>query len=902
MISENNLDVLCINEHWLVSEEIHHVNLNDYILVSNFARKDTIHGGVAIFSSNKCNFHPILQINKLSVELHCEIAGIVYDNDYQIITVYRSPTQGAIDIFLQQLSSALTILSQKSMNTVVTGDFNVHFHNPDNNTHKLLNLFRSFGFSPLVNAPTRKSSCLDNIFINFSEDTCKTNIFDPMLSDHSAIKLSINRSKPPKLLKRINYRPIHDSCLFELNNLLRGVDWGFIDNPSLDVDTKFELFVSNISYALDVACPIKSKVINHTNKTKINWFTNELRQMRDLLYFLHDVHRTHPSNDLKSLIANKKRIYRSELNKARKTANDNFISTNNNSPKAMWNLINKNKSVSPQSEMVSAEDFNNYFATTPHNLIGTLPPAQNSCDIYLDNSVVRNLDGEFDFSQVSFINILDIINNLKKISSKDPYDMNIRILNSIKYIILVPLTKLINLCIQNNVFPKTLKLSKVVPIHKNGSIDEPANHRPIVIIPVFAKILEIVLKLQITFYFENFNLFNNCQFGFRAKKSTTLAINSLVDLINKGFEDSEFLHAQFLDLSKAFDCVSHNILINKLTFYKFSINSRSLLNSYLEDRSQYVQYQNAKSNIIDTNIGVPQGSVLGPLLFLIYINDLPNCTSVPHFTLFADDTTLTYKNYDINRLLSNVNDNEPAINDWFLSNQLVLNTKKTQSMTFSLRHHTVDIDSPDSAKFLGVYLDHKLSWEKHTIHVCKKMSSNIFLLRSLASIVSHPTLLTAYHGLIHSAFSYAILVWGHSAHTKNIFSMQRKAIRVIAGLGYRDDCKHVFKELSILTLPSTYILHCLLYIKENQDTYTRRDLIHNHATRNNKKLNHNFLRLTKTRNGTNYYAIKFFNVLPDNIQKLEYKRFKTVIKKYLLDNAFYDINEYLSSDLTCITM
>ena len=148
-LSDNNFDVLCINEHWLANEEIDHVNINDYILVSNFAGKNTIHGGLAIFSSKNYNSYPISLVNKLSIELHCEIVGIMSNNEYQIITVYRSPTLGEMDIFLQRLSSALNILSKKGMNTVVMGEFNVHFHNPDKNTYVLLNVFRSFGFFPL---------------------------------------------------------------------------------------------------------------------------------------------------------------------------------------------------------------------------------------------------------------------------------------------------------------------------------------------------------------------------------------------------------------------------------------------------------------------------------------------------------------------------------------------------------------------------------------------------------------------------------------------------------------------------------------------------------------------------------------------------------------------------------
>lgn len=164
--------------------------------------------------------------------------------------------------------------------------------------------------------------------------------------------------------------------------------------------------------------------------------------------------------------------------------------------------------------------------------------------------------------------------------------------------------------------------------------------------------------------------------------------------------------------------------------------------------------------------------------------------------------------------------------------------------------------------------------------------------------VSQTTILTAYHGLIHSTITYAILVWGHSCHAAAVFGMQRKAVRIIAGLGYREDCRESFKKLKILTLPSTNILQCLLYIKENELKYKVRDQVHSYSTRNNDKLNFELLRLSKTRNGTGYHAITFFNALPQNIKKLNYSRFKKVIKKFLIDNAIYNFKEFLSADFS----
>lgn len=897
---DSNIDILCINEHWLVEDEVEYITLEGYYLASNFSRKSNIHGGVAIFCKNIYNCSTITQINKLSVELHCELTGVVCDK-FIIITTYRSPSLGDFDIFLQTLANVLNFISQKNKNVIFTGDFNVHFNNPDKHVHAIINIFSSFGFIACNTSPTRLENCLDNIFINFSFDNCKLHILDPKLSDHAGINLSVNNCRPPQLSKKISYRPISDIGLFHMNSYLQQIDWRFIDDPSFDIDTKSNSFLDTIIFALDKYFPVKSKILNN-NKINLNWYTNDLRQMRESLHLLLDVYKKSPSNDLKELIKHKKRTYRNELIRAKKTANDNYIHQNKNQQKAMWHLININKSSSVnQSDMISPDDFNNYFGNIAENLINSLPSTNDNLEIDFINSVGTNSDKEFTFSEVTYIQVLDIIDNLKKTKSNDAYDINIKILNCIKYIILIPLTNLINQCIRNNVFPKFLKCSKVLPLFKSNCMDNPANYRPISIVPIFAKIFEVVLKIQITTYFENSNLFTSCQYGFRAKLSTTGAINSLINLVNKGFEANEFVHVQFLDLSKAFDCVPHDNLLSKLKCYNFSASSQKLIMSYLTDRTQFVYFNNANSRLTDIKFGVPQGSVLGPILFLIYVNDLPNSTPSANFTLFADDTSLTHSHSDFNMLLTEAQNSLLSAQNWFTNNKLVLNKDKTETMVFSLRQHS-ELDNSHSVKFLGVLLDSKLTWEEHTVSVCKNISRKIFLLRNLRNCLSHSTLKIAYHALIQSSLSYALLVWGHSAHASTVFSMQRKAVRVIAGLQYRDDCRAAFKNFNILTLPCAYIFQCLMHIKVNIDKYITNESLHSYSTRNKDKIHPDYLRLSRTRNGTSYYATKFFNALPSVVQVLERERFKSVIKRLLIDHAFYDFEEFLSTDFSKLTL
>ena len=206
-------------------------------------------------------------------------------------------------------------------------------------------------------------------------------------------------------------------------------------------------------------------------------------------------------------------------------------------------------------------------------------------------------------------------------------------------------------------------------------------------------------------------------------------------------------------------------------------------------------------------------------------------------------------------------------------------------MLFTLKPVSSRTDYAHSVKFLGVVLDSGLTWKEHTVFVCRSVSRNIFLLRNLKSCLSQSTVLMAYHALVHSSITYAILVWGHSAHAPTVLS-------------YREDCRNVFKKFGILTLPCAYILQCLVHLKTNLFNYTKNESIHSYETRSGGNMRMDFLRLSRTRNGTDYYALKFFNVLPIAIRLLDRTSFKSVIKRFLLENAFYDFDEFLLSDFT----
>lgn len=361
------------------------------------------------------------------------------------------------------------------------------------------------------------------------------------------------------------------------------------------------------------------------------------------------------------------------------------------------------------------------------------------------------------------------------------------------------------------------------------------------------------------------------------------------------FEGGQYACAAFYDLSKAFDCVCHDLLLQKLRRFGFDTDSVRLMASYLANRYRFTVFNHNASSRSPVKFGVPQGSVLGPILFLIFINDLS--AAVPRHSnliLFADDTTTVSISESLADLESQVSGSEGSIFDWFTDNGLVVNGSKTQMLTFSLRQLGSNCGS---VKYLGVYVDNKLTWEEHSNRISSRLSSIVFAMRNIKNIVSRECLQQVYYGYFYPHLTYALLVWGHSSHASLVFAVQRRCVRVLAGLGYSECCRGKFVELRLLTLPCIYILICLVHVKMNVLSYTRHDDRHTYSTRHGDNLLPDFTRTQRARDGINFYAVKFYNKLPSKVRSLPATSFKNTLKSFLLSRAHYHFREFLDDDL-----
>ena len=330
---------------------------------------------------------------------------------------------------------------------------------------------------------------------------------------------------------------------------------------------------------------------------------------------------------------------------------------------------------------------------------------------------------------------------------------------------------------KTGIFPEALKIAKVKPLYKKGDNFCLNNYRPISLLPTISKIFERVMFTQLYSYLNAHNLLSEQQYGFRSQHSTELACVKLVDYITTEMDNIKKIKtprtAIFLDLSKAFDTLNFNILLNKLQYYGIHGIALSLIKSYLTNRFQYVQFENSESDLLEIKTGIPQGSILGPLFFSIMINDLVKSSNKFKFLMYADDTTINFnlEDFPLEDREVLINDELEKINKWLKLNKLAVNVDKTKSMLFHKRRPVIPIqfsmnnrviDVVQHFNYLGIMLDADMSWKTHVAMVRNKLSRINGILHRLKYIYPQNVLITLYKSLFVPHINYGSLVWGHA--------------------------------------------------------------------------------------------------------------------------------------------
>ena len=491
-----------------------------------------------------------------------------------------------------------------------------------------------------------------------------------------------------------------------------------------------------------------------------------------------------------------------------------------------------------------------------------------------------------------------------------------RLLNTVSVEISVILSKLVNLSFSTGIFPSKLKEAVVIPIFKNkGSPLNTENYRPISLLSNIDKIYQKLMHKRLINFLDRYNCLYSQQFGFRSNHSTSSALINCTEKIRKALDSGNHVCSVFIDLQKAFDTVDHDILFSKLYFYGVRGVALNWFKSFLTQRSQTVSVSGIKSSSKPILHGVPQGSVLGPLLFLIYVNDLHEAIPFSLTNLFADDTMLFNQSKSLKSLAKMINIDLKCLNNWLNANMISLNSKKSEllllnpsrkpsSFEFKVKINGRRLYPSDTVKYLGVIFDSSLNWGPHIDSVCKKLSRANSMLSKIRYYVSRDVLLSLYYALFHSHLSYATNVWAlNASSTKRILNLQKKAVRLMTFSDFDAHSLPLFTQLRMLSFHDftkfTNIIFTFNLLNYNlpaplYDTFHLHDMTHLNLRRP-RRAKTGLLRLPKVttvrfgNHSLSYQAVASWNLLQqyiniDDLSTLSLNKLKYLAKFYFLSS------------------
>ena len=549
-----------------------------------------------------------------------------------------------------------------------------------------------------------------------------------------------------------------------------------------------------------------------------------------------------------------------------------------------------------------ADKFNDFFTNIGPTLASKIPKSNISFSNFMKDENAQSL-----FLQpVTDREISKIILSLKE-GAPGVDNISASALKTVINEIKSPITHICQLSIVQGCFPSELKLAKIIPIFKSKDPSTFSNYRPISLLSVFSKIMEKVMYDRLYDYFIKFQILYIYQFGFQKNKSTYMALICLLDKLTQALERGEIAIGVFIDFQKAFDTVDHSILLEKLSHYGIRGPAHDWIRSYLSNRKQFVEFDNVHSKVLNVQCGVPQGSNLGPLLFLIYVNDLAHVSPKLFAILFADDSNFFHTDKNIDSIFDTVNCELDKIVDWLNANKMSLNVDKTHYIIFTMpgkkikSNHDVfisgyKISEVISTKFLGVIIDQNLTWKYHIDHLCSKASKNIGIMRKLRRFLDSETMVTMYYSFIYPYFNYCIHVWGstYKTYLNKVLLLQKRVVRIISGVDRQTHTRPLFTSLALLDINKLYFYNIGLMMYKYHHVklpsifvnfFERNSDIHNHDTRRSKFLRIPIFHSAFGKRSFKFKAVSIWNEIYGNMSSVNIaiSTFKMHLKRYLIN-------------------
>lgn len=835
---------LCLTETWLKPNiKSHIVDIPGFDLIRLDRLSSKRGGGVACFINQGLNWTTPTQTIDVS-NSDIEILTVIINRDHQnplyISTIYLPPT-ACFEKSLETLEEIAAYILNIKADWVLCGDMNVDLSSTNlNKSKKALSYFsNSNQLNQLINQPTRttpnSSTLIDHIYTNLDYNHTYSGTIKYGVSDHDLIYIIIKKHPSHTPKETFTCHSLSRYTIENLNIEFINTDWTSFDNM-LDVNTGWHLLHNIYQHALDRVAPF---VTMNNVKQRKSWTSPELMSLireRDHKKLMADKLLNNNSNKEFKKLRNK--VKRTVI-KTKRSFVLSKLNDSTNNPRNYWKELNNLFSPSPitrTSELIlsdngmdvdiqqSADFMNTYFSKVGEKLAEAINTNNENylAELQSEADMQNNLLISWRPTNTQEIEIMIDAIDVNKSSMTE--NINSRLLKDCLYLTMDKICILFNRILTDGIFPTPWKTACVVPIFKNGNSKIVSNYRPISLLPLISKLFEKILHKRLYHFLNDKNFFSPNQCGFRPELGTDDSISAMLNYIYHNLNNQTPTMAIFFDLSKAFDSIDHSILKLKLKTAGIKGNCYKLLNNYLTNRNQYCRVNNTISNYLPIKYGVPQGSTLGPLLFIIFINDLATKITIPQISLYADDTAFYLSGKNPQKLSRELTESATYFQNWCEMNRLTLNHKKCKSLLFatkrqyktlnpqiSTRIGNTKIDQVSEFKYLGTIIDHSLNFESHIKSLRQKITSRMYTLRKIRWTLRTKDALTLYRSSILPYFDQGLLYY-HSANVgtlKGLQSLQNKSLRIIYTKRDWLGTENAHKISKLLTIKERYKLALL---------------------------------------------------------------------------------------------
>ena len=915
--------------------------------------------GVALYVSDSLNAVVLEKLSYCTVNIECLFAEITDSTGVKVVygVVYRPPS-GCFEAFCEVLQTIAKQLSGKPLRLL--GDFNSDLFKVSSHNQLFEDTIISNGLYPSISIATHfrpncKNSCIDNILVSDIDNVMLSGVLQDRLSEHSLI-FSFTSTQAPRNKNDEKHVRYYDYSSAKLTNFVSELE---VKVNQLSQSSDFCEFVDCFKSTLDKHC--KLEVPKTTKRTpKLNpWITDGIILSIDRKHELckewsDTVTNKDPSGNvlLYKIFSDYRRMLKGIIKAAKRSYYCNEIYKNIESSKKTWQIINelrgkRKKTTKPPfiinnerilNRRAIANGFNSWFVSIAPKLNETITTDLSSGIPILPMKTFHDFLSPSNSRSIMLEDTTpeEVLRIIKEFENGKASDIPITVIKTSSHVIAPIVSRYLNKLMSNGIFPDILKTGRITPVFKKGNPEEIENYRPISTLSIFGKIFEKIIYSRIYSFVSSQGIISKTQFGFRQSHSTSHAVNYSVDLISKHLKSKHHVLGIFIDLSKAFDTIDHSTLLVKLERYGIRGVANDLIKSYLTNRFQYTDVVGEKSDLLPIKFGVPQGSILGPLLFLLYINDISNSSSLGSFVTFADDTNIfvvgktAQEAYErSNTLLSN-------LQTYMRANKLHINMSKCCYIHFRPKSRTeanteeefiMNIDNypikrVTSARFLGVVIDENLTWEEHIIALKRKLNhatSTLCRLRCSLPEFLHRQL---YYTLFESHLSYCISAWGGAAKNRlcSIFTAQKYCLRVLFGdrAAYLDKfktcvrtrpftdqkldskfykkehTKPLFKDNEILTVQNLYTYHSFIELFKIMKFSTPMSMYEEYSRSSRKPML--IINKLDPPDNHNTRSTKIWNIITPNLKIFDYSVsiscLKSKLKSSLLANqhchAVYD--------------